>query len=73
MNAELLKRLLAGRGPKVIGGGLVLCGAVLASGKVEVPPALLEDAGKLLVMLVGGLVVAVSAAIAAKPPEPPKA
>lgn len=76
MDTEALKKLLAGRGPTVLGALLAAAGVALgvggATGKVALTP---EQGGEVAggLLLVGGvLVAAIRAALLAKPPEAPK-
>lgn len=70
---EILKQLLAGRGPRVIGVVVLVAGGALASGKVDVSQETLDALAGPALGVIGLLIASVSAAYAAKPPEAPKA
>lgn len=76
MDVEALKKLLAGRGPTVLGGLMAVAGVALGvggyTGKVTLTP---EQGGEIAggLIFVGGLLVAaIRKALMATPPEAPK-
>lgn len=76
MDIEALKKLLAGRGPTVLGGVFAAGGAALIAGGLSGKLVLTPEAGEGLagaaIVLVGALLAAVKVALMAKPPEAPK-